>query len=583
MKYCIILSLLFLFQFNFFSQNDSTKVDNNNKNIEVLIISNKNDSVIFYSEKNLALATKINYKRGIARSLSNLGIGNLNKGNYPEALKSYYKSLALYEIIKRPKGIMNQYNHIGQVYDCLKDYKKALEYDFKAIKLSESLNEKKEASIVYCNIGIIYSRLNDFKKAKFYISKALSIDKVENNLEGISRNLINMGFIHSEKKYDKQALKYFSEALTIAKELDDKVKIAICLANIGSAYASLKQNNEAEKYLLQAIFIADSIGAIDITSEFEFNISEFYATLKNYKQALIHYKKYSVLKDSIINEGKAKKIIATEMNYAFDKKEAATEFKHGKIIYKLEEENNLNKQLKIFFIISTLLFLGLLFFAKRAFDNKKKVAEFMASENNRKEILLQEVHHRINNNLQIISSLLTLQANSSDNDKLKGYLTQSQNRIQSLSILHELLYQNDSPLQINMQEYLNKVLDFHRTILSTLPIKVDIEMEVTNAIFPTKLAVPIALIVNELVTNSVKYGFKDAASGKVNILLAPIQNEKNAYILSVSDTGKGLPNDTNFRKDSLGLRLVTIITKQIKGTLIKSNTPGATFEIRFVV
>jgi two-component sensor histidine kinase len=222
-----------------------------------------------------------------------------------------------------------------------------------------------------------------------------------------------------------------------------------------------------------------------------------------------------------------------------------------------------------------------LFFAKRAFDNKKRVADFMASENERKEMLLQEVHHRINNNLQIISSLLTLQANSVGDERLNNYLMQSQNRIQSLSVLHELLYQNDSSLQININEYLNKVLEFHKDVLSTMSNKVDIKLNIADVSFPTKIAVPLALIVNELVTNSIKYAFNDTNDGLINIFLLPIENEKNKWKLSVSDSGKGLPMDTNFRKDSLGLRLVAIMVKQIKGDLIKSNTPGATFEIFF--
>ena len=578
----LILFLLFI-KHSSFSQNDSNTVDVIGKKIDQLIITGREDSIIFYSQKNLDLSTKINYKRGIARSLSNIGIGYKCKGNYPEALKYYYKSLKLYETIQRPKGIMVQYCHIGEVYDYLSNYKKALDFNFRALKLADSLNERNQASILYCNIGIIFSRQHKFEEAKEYISKALKIDREVENMEGIARNLLNMGFIHSDKNQTKEALNYFLESLSISKQIDDKVNTATCMANIGVAYSSLKQYNVAESYLLQAIAIADEIGEIDLKSQFEEMIYEFYKEIKNDHKALIHYKNYITLRDSIYNKENTRKIVETEMNYEFEKKEVATKFEHDKIVVKLEADNKLHSQQRFFLILFIVIVLVLLFFAKRAYDNKKKIAEFMASENHRKEVLLQEVHHRINNNLQIISSLLTLQANSAENEKLTEYLKQSQNRIQSLSVLHELLYQNDSPLQINMNNYLNKVLDFHRDVLNSSDVKVDIETRIANVIFPTKLAVPLALIVNELVTNSIKYAFKDIQTGKITISLKAIENEKNAWLLSVSDSGKGLPEDTNFRKDSLGLRLVTIMSKQIKGTLTKYNKEGAIFEVRFIV
>jgi two-component system, sensor histidine kinase PdtaS len=333
--------------------------------------------------------------------------------------------------------------------------------------------------------------------------------------------------------------------------------------------------------LLQAVKLANQTGDINLVAQFEIIVSEFYKTVKNDKQELAHYKTFVSLRDSMYNEENLRASAAAELNYTFDKKEAATKFQNDKIIYKLEADNKLHKQQRWFLLIAIALVLGLLYVAKRAYDNKKTIAEFMSTESDRKEVLLQEVHHRINNNLQIISSLLTLQANSAENTKLQEYLLQSQNRIQSLSVLHELLYQNNSPLQVNMHEYITKVLDYHKDILSTLPANINIDIEVTSTNFATKIAVPVALIINELVTNSIKYAFANTTVGTITITLLPVTNEPNQWQLYVSDTGKGLPQDNEVRKDSLGLRLVTIMAKQIKGTLTKSNTPGATFSIVF--
>ena len=578
----IFLLITFLFSFCFcFSQNDSNTVIALQNKLVVFQNNNQLDSVLFYEKQALIISTEINYKRGIDHALGSLGLVYKYKGDYSKALNYFFKSLADCEKLDDKLGSIINLGNIGTVYDAQGAFPKALDYYFKALRISESINDKHTTSIQYHNIANLYGNQAMISKSEEYHFKALAIDKSLNDKKGIATTLMDLGSLYSLNDSLHKSLTYYLEALSILEEIGKKVEIGTCLMNISAGYTDLKQKKKAEEYLLKAFSLSKEIDDVEFKESLEKMASQIYEEFDNYKEAYAHYENYIVLRDSIFNELNTKQSMKAELGYEFDKKQAATKYENDKIIYKLESENKLHKQLRVFFIICIILILGLLFFAKRAFDNKKKVAEFMASENDRKEILLQEVHHRINNNLQIISSLLTLQANSVGDKKLYNYLMQSQNRIQSLSVLHELLYQNDSSLQININEYLNKILDFHRDVLNTMSNKVDIKLNTTDVSFPTKTAVPLALIVNELVTNSIKYAFNATNNGQINISLLPIENEKNKWKLSVSDSGKGLPMDTNFRKDSLGLRLVTIMVKQIKGDLIKSNTPGATFEIFF--
>ncbi len=580
-QHTIVVFLLVMLPFISNAQKDTTLVIALQKKAMDLEGAQQPDSALLYTTKALGIAQKNGYTLGVAKSYLNLGITYMHTAQYPLALANYYKALPIYESKKNNIGMLRTLANIGSVFESQGEFDKAITYGFKALKIAEVVNEKKRTAIICGNIGIAYSRQHKFELAKTYILKALTLDSAINNKEGLARNLTNLGFIHTDKQYDKQALVYFSQSLVLATQLNDTYSIATCLGNMGSAYQSLKQYAQAEKHLLQAVKLANQTGDINLVAQFEIIVSEFYKTVKNDKQELAHYKIFVSLRDSMYNEENLRASAAAELNYTFDKKEAATKFQNDKIIYKLEADNKLHKQQRWFLLIAIALVLGLLYMAKRAYDNKKAIAEFMSTENDRKEVLLQEVHHRINNNLQIISSLLTLQANSAENSKLQEYLLQSQNRIQSLSVLHELLYQNNSPLQVNMHEYITKVLDYHKDIVSTLSAKINIDIEVSSTNFATKIAVPVALIINELVTNSIKYAFANATVGTITITLLPVTNEHNQWQLYVSDTGKGLPQDNEVRKDSLGLRLVTIMAKQIKGTLTKSNTPGATFSIVF--
>jgi two-component sensor histidine kinase len=582
MKFRLVLLFVFtLFTCVIFSQNDTNKVKELQKKAEVFYAANQLDSIQFYENKALEISTNINYKSGAAKALSSLGLVYKMKGNYPKALEAFFQSLAAFEKLGNQLGVVTNLGNIGTVYDTQGDLPKALNYYFKALKISETIPDKHVISTQYRNIATIYSEQNQVAKAEEYHFKALAIDKLLNDKKNIATTLINLGTLYSYNDSLTKSLNYYLEALTLLKEINLKQEIATCLLNISATYTDLKENKKAEDYLQQTFVLSEQIDDNEFKSTLEKVASQVYTEFGKDKLAFMHYKKYISLRDSIYNEENTKRSVKAELNYEFEKKQATVKFENDKLVYQFEADKKLNKQLRIFFILIIVLAIVLLYFAKRAYDNKKKVADFMAAESNRKEILLQEVHHRINNNLQIISSLLSLQANSANDEKLEAYLKQSQNRIQSLSVLHELLYQNDSVLQININEYLTKVLDYHRDILNTLPLKVQLETDIASVNFSTKIAVPLALIVNELITNSIKYAFTDIDTGKILISLLPVTNELHTWKLTVRDTGKGLPAETEFRKDSLGLRLVTIMSKQIKGILTKHNYAGATFEVVF--
>lgn len=572
-----------------------------------------------YGKQSLRLAQTLNYKKGIGNAYSNIGIIFDDLGNFPEALKNYKIALKIRRDIKDKRGIAACLNNIGEIFRVQGNYQEALRNYFEALKLFEEIDFKFGIASAFNNIGTIYKALKNYPQALKFYNSSYDIKLQINDKRGIVAYFGNVASLYEAEGKLNEAIKSHLAGLKIAEEIGDVGSKALSYNHLGKIHLRQLQFKEADNYLQLALSIEREIedkkgmatsylylsdlnliaGYFDKARVYANNAFDLGRNLGNksviagcyenlsvldsisgdFKGAFQNYKMLIRYQDSLVTEESKKISVEANMQYEFDKKEMFVKAHHDKIVYQLEADNRLQKQWRTFFILVIILTCVGLFFAKRAYDNKKKIAEFMASESNRKEVLLQEVHHRINNNLQIISSLLTLQANSADDEKLTAYLKQSQNRIQSLSVLHELLYQSDSPLQIKMNDYLNKVLDFHRDVLTTLTAKVEIKMKVTDAVFPTKMAVPLALIVNELVTNAIKYAFKDADYGKIVISLEQIEDKQ--WLLKVSDSGKGLPEDTNFRKDSLGLRLVNIMTKQIKGTLTQYNKDGATFELRF--
>ncbi len=197
-----------------------------------------------------------------------------------------------------------------------------------------------------------------------------------------------------------------------------------------------------------------------------------------------------------------------------------------------------------------------------------------------KEILLKEIHHRVKNNLQIISTLLEFQSNDIDDAKTLNKFIESQNRIQSISLVHEKLYHSDNLAEIDFKEYLeNLIIDlFHSIGVDIRKIKyeincLDIHLNINEAI-------PCGLILSELITNSLKHAFPEDLTGKIYISMK--REEKSGYSLLYRDNGIGLDRDFNLENsDSLGFKIVNSLVKQLNGKMQYCNKNGLSFEIKF--
>jgi PAS domain S-box-containing protein len=200
-----------------------------------------------------------------------------------------------------------------------------------------------------------------------------------------------------------------------------------------------------------------------------------------------------------------------------------------------------------------------------------------------KEILLKEIHHRVKNNMQIISSLLNLQSRHVSEDKDAELFRDSQNRVHSMALVHEKLYKSEDLSRIEFAEYIRSLaVELSRTYeMNASMIKFDIHVK--EVYLSVDLAIPCALIINELISNSLKYAFQDGREGIIRIEFNMLNaKEGDAYTLKVSDNGIGIPKDFDYRNvDTLGLELVNTLTKQLKGNIELDRSEGAKFTITF--
>ncbi len=203
---------------------------------------------------------------------------------------------------------------------------------------------------------------------------------------------------------------------------------------------------------------------------------------------------------------------------------------------------------------------------------------------NEKELLLHEIHHRVKNNLQIISSLLSLQSRYIKDDETLKIFKESQNRVMSLAMIHEKLYKSSNFVQIDFAEYVKDLVDklFYTYKISQNNVQLSINID--NIFFNIETAIPCGLIINELVTNSLKHAFPMIAEEKWknNEIRINLHQVKGSFVLIVSDNGTGLPENVNFTNtSSLGLQLVNSLVDQLDGTITVDKTRGTNFKIIF--
>jgi two-component sensor histidine kinase len=216
----------------------------------------------------------------------------------------------------------------------------------------------------------------------------------------------------------------------------------------------------------------------------------------------------------------------------------------------------------------------------RDVTDRKHAEERIRASLHEKDVLLREIHHRVKNNMQIISSLLRLQARSIGNPDMVEMFKESQNRIRSMALIHEKLYQTEDFTKINFAQYIRSLTVHLFHTYKVNPNIVRMNTEFKDIFLDINRAIPCGLIINELVSNSLKHAFPGNKKGEICIKLSSNRQKKTK--LTVSDSGVGLPDNVNFREpETLGLQLVSDLVTQIEGTIRLERTEGTAFHISF--
>lgn len=543
----------------------------------------------------------------------------------------HYDNQALLMLLKTKdkEFISRAYRTVGSDLDDMGQHAKAEIHLFKGLKLAQSIGFDKEINSIHASLSILYSNTKDYDSALKYSKLVVEAYKKDNKAHPLIRALLILNKIYVELGQPEKGLAATNEALALTAKLPEGIRSSEIInvrAWRGKTYRVLKRYDEALKDFEFSWKGMQKENGNDQANGWKGDIGSIYHLQGKHAEAIPYLKDY-------INHLKGKKNYNPEelKNHHFWLAEslkalnqtdsAYTYLASGKDIeinglqqeikslrnelrvkYETEQKDQtiasqsgqIEQQKKIQLLSYAIgglliLLLGGLFFTYR--NNKKKNLQLQVLNSNlettnikldkrnaENELLLKEIHHRVKNNLEVVSSLLALQSAKIEDPEIQDAMLASQNRVQSMGILHQKLYQSEHLAFIEMKNYFQNlcenILDSYN---ETDRINVNIDMNEIELDVDT--AVPVGLIVNELLTNSLKYAFPNGKKGSIKLSLENL--DKDNLSLKISDNGIGKSLDTKAKGTGFGTQLVDLLTRQINGKLEQDVKNGTVISINF--
>ncbi|MCG2613473.1 sensor histidine kinase [Terrimonas sp. NA20] len=510
-------------------------------------------------------------------------------------------------------------------------FDKSLLYATKCIEIAKAEGDSVFADLYYGELALVYDELDRVDESAFWYQNALN-KRVERKGDAVDIFRTAGFLIRQWKKSGKsaQALELMNRLVKIcpANSLMAKATIA---QNFANCFDGLARYSEAERYYLEMIrdyrktqvldeFVA--IGSMDIARFYqkrhEFGRMHAYldsamiyqpilavskkrelfhllftadSALGNYQAAMHALRTYQTLNDSISNERKSRQIEYLNMQFNIAEKEQSIILleKEKKLQQnKLEKEQHTRSWILgavVLMVVIIGLLINYLLLKQRTnktltsqqneIEKKNETLQHLVEE---KEWLVREIHHRVKNNFHIVQGLLGTQSGYLKSGEAINALTDSRHRIQAMSIMHQKLYQSENLSSVNTAEYVHEIISHLRSSFQTRQ-SIQFQLDVDAIQLDTSYCIPIGLILNETITNSIKYAFPDGQPGQISITL---KHNHTHVVVNISDNGAGLPAGFNINNpDTMGMRLINGLTQDLDGEVKIVSDQGTTVTLEF--
>ncbi len=576
----------------------------------------------------------------LAVTIRYIGQDYADGGDYPEAMKNFRYSLDLYEKLDDVRNKAYIYELIAWVYRRQGNYVEASKAGFKMINLFETFGEQKSIAAGYSEIGENYIHLGNYAQALKYFEKSGEVFRATGNLinQGYNHNLVGKvycllkNYAEAEKNHHRalelgkevndvnvmgnaydgmaevdkargdldKALEHYLASAELFKQWSNRLDLARVDCKIGECYRMLKDFKRSREYYAQAFSIANDLKSAALIADYYHGLERLDSVTGNWKDAYLHHKTYTFIKDSIFNEENVKQMVQIQLNYEFDKKEAAT---------KAEQEVKDARQRKQFLsivVIAALIFM----LAIVMYRNQKRIARInlqlkqksdsLEEENREKNSILNIVSHDLRapfNKIKGLTNLMEMAEPLTKEEKdeyiahIKTTIDQGNHLINNL--LESQKMQHDTPrLNLETVDVAKFIHDFQLSMEGQL-LKKQQRLQTQLQLAKTT-SVTDALMLTRILDNLVSNASKFSANGKSIYMLA--RNDDKNLIFSVRDEGPGISDDDQkkmFRKfqmlsarptagegsTGLGLSITKALVEKLNGTIQVNSRLGEGTEV----
>jgi two-component sensor histidine kinase len=548
--------------------NDSIKVDSLSRLGVDLELKNVSESIRIQTEA-LKVAESIKDKKRIGISLYRLGVAEKLNEKYTASINYLQRAYTIFEEEKIYKRLVRVSFQMGVVYRIQGENELTQKYLKKTYDLGKEHHFEDYQAFALGEMAIFKEQKNELDEAAKNQLEAISIykkigDKIGENVA--SFNLVAV--YNKQKKYD-EALKIMQNFMDFAKEKGTNFEKGMAYTKLAEIYFAKKDFMEANRNNNRAI---ELFGEVPEKLEEKAEIYELsrkiYTAQNDIPSAYNAMLKWRVLNDSLVAQNNRKTFATLQTKFETTQKEAQ--------IKALDQETKNQRNQLFAAIIGLSVLVLLLGLSVYLYQNLRKNKQKVEEQANQLSTLMKELHHRVKNNLAIISSLLNMQSNRMEDKNAAKAVKEGQMRVQAMSLIHQKLYKTDNISTVNIETYLQELAESLMQAYNYSNDDFDLEIKAENPEIDVDMAIPIGLIVNELITNSMKYAYEGISRPALSI---HFKNEKEIK-LQVKDNGIGFDEKAVAKSsNSFGTKLIKGLSSQLKGRFEYKNEGGTIFEL----
>ena len=499
---------------------------------------------------------------------------------YEFALIDYRYALKLFQKHHNANGIVNTLIHLSEYYRGLHNFDNALLHIEKAQKVIQKTKISKKNRAYFYNryAAILTEATTDRALTIQFSKKAIELAKEigDKNIEASSLN--ELGFIYINKDTTK-SFSYFRESLKLYEKLNNTRYRVDILTNISRAYKNIKDFKNSIKYADEGLKITQNKDWQIIKRDLYYIKYRSHYNLKEFEKAVIASNNCRIYAEKVLKTENDKALSELQIKYKL-------EDKNNQILVEQEKANALKKEtedkkseinliLLIVILLAIILSISIIAYLKIRSSNR-----LLNKSVDQKEILLQEVHHRVKNNLTLLNSLLYLRAKGSEDENVISVLNECQSRVQAMALVHQNLYDVSDTSKVDFKKFISELFGESESMFATADKNTTIEIETNNIFFEMGFSVFLGLIINELITNSLKHGINKFDQSTISLRL---DKNNNQYKMTYNDSGKGLPKNFDLQNSGgFGFKLINIMVKQIDGNLNYDHLNN-TFTLEFIL